>query len=174
MRAGLARTDATAVDAHGTKVHPPIATLLDALTFRLARLNALNERAGSRYFRDACQMSLNEWRVLGLTRALAPLSVQRLRDILLMDKGQLSRTIRQLTERGLITSRPLDGDGRAIQLDATEAGLSLHDQILAFTRERNEAVVGALTPAECRTFLHLLDKISRHNEQLATLAEALE
>ena len=65
-------------DFETAAIHPPIETILDALSFRLARLNALNERIGSQHFRRKYDMSLNEWRVLGLTCALEPLSFNHL------------------------------------------------------------------------------------------------
>lgn len=157
----------------GHPVHPPISTILDALSFRLARLNTLNERIGSGHFRKQFNMSLNEWRVLGLTSALEPLSFHRMRDLLLIDKGQLSRVVSRLTERDVIESRPCRMDGRSIELITTEAGRAMHDDMIAFTAERNEAVVEALSPEECAEFLRLLTKITRHNEELASLSELL-
>lgn len=154
----------------GERIHPPIHAITDALTFRIARLNAVNERAGIHWFRKEHDLSLNEWRILGLTHALEPVAFQTIRDILIMDKGQLSRAIKALGARGLIETKAAQGDARAIELVTTEVGKVLHDKVLAFTAERNESVVAALSPAECREFLRLLRKMSDHNDQLSILA----
>lgn len=153
----------------GTKsetIHPPIRTLLDALSFRLARLVALNQAAGSLHFRNAHGLSLNEWRVLGLVNALSPVTPGAIRRKLLMDKGQLSRTIKGLTDRGLLEPRPASRDARSVELRLTEAGQALHDEVLVFTAERNEAVVEPLTREECDEFLRILEKLTVHNQML--------
>jgi len=157
-----------------TQVHPPIHSILDAIAFRLARLAAVNERAGTVRFRSAYGISLNEWRVLGLAHALAPATVSAIRKVLLMDKGQLSRTVRQLSDAGLIETRPARNDSRSVEVTLTEAGQGLHNRILEFSRERNEAVVETLTPEECRELMRLLQKITAHNEELAMLAGLTE
>lgn len=144
-------------------IHPPISSILDALTFQLARLVAINYRNGSHWFRKEHDLSLNEWRVLGLTRALEPVTVQNIRNTLLMDKGQLSRVVKQLSARGLIRSAPSAADARAVVLTTTATGQQTHDKVLAFTAERNEAVVAPLTPQECDELMRLLAKISSHN-----------
>ena len=155
-------------------IHPPINNLLDALTFKLARLVALNFHAGSRKFRDAYGLSLNQWRVIGLVNALTPVTFGRIRRILVMDKGQLSRVIKQLTDRGLLVTHPAADDARAVELSLTKMGRELHDKVLIFTSQRNEAVVETLTQEECCEFLRILKKITAHNEQLSEVAEILE
>ena len=157
--------------AAGSKgpVHPPIRSIREALSFRIARLAALNERAGSYHFQATLGLRLNEWRVLGLVAscAPAPTTFAELRDILLIDKGQLSRVVAGLVGRELLQSRPLDSDARQVSLTLTDEGRAVHDVALSFTQTRNEVVVSSLTPDECRTFLRLLDRVLTHNEALA-------
>lgn len=157
---------------HG--IHPPITALPNALTFRLARLVAVNDAAGGAQFRAAFGLSLNEWRVIGLVQALGPVGFGRLRKSLLMDKGQLSRVLKALTSRALISARPVAGDARSVELLLTETGRALHDDALAFTTARNEVVVETLTQEECRQFMRLLEKITAHNAALANLSDVLE
>lgn len=155
-------------------VHPPITSLMDALSFRIARLAAVNERTGNALFRERFGLKLPEWRVLGMTHAMQPVPFNQLYRYLVMDKGQLSRTVKALTERGLIEILPSDLDARQIQLCTTEAGRDLHDRALTYTRERNEVTVEPLTPEECTEFMRILNKISAHNEDLALLAGVLK
>lgn len=148
-------------------VHPPIEQITDALSFKVARLSALNERTGGHYFKSVHDITLNQWRILGLTAALGPVPSRQVRDILYMDKGQFSRVVKQLTERGLIQSAPRASNASASDLIITETGQALHDVLISFTAERNASVVSTLTPEECTEFLRILDKISAHNQQLA-------
>ena len=149
------------------QVHPPIQKLRQALSFRVARLAALNERAGSFHFQAAFNLRLNEWRVLGLTVPEGKILFSELREILWIDKGQLSRVVKSLVDAGLIETSAAQKDARQLELTATEKGKRVHDEALRFTQGRNEAVVETLTPEECATFLRILDKILSHNEELA-------
>ena len=152
-------------------IHPPINSLPDALTFRLARLVAVNYHNGSRVFREAYGISLNEWRVLGLVSATSPVMFGHIRKILLIDKGQLSRIVKRLTDRGVLVARPSKNDARVIELTLSEEGQLLHDQVLRFTAERNEEVVATLTREECSEFIRILRKITVHTNELAGLPE---
>ncbi|WP_163266573.1 MarR family winged helix-turn-helix transcriptional regulator [Chelativorans alearense] len=174
VRLNLKRERSVDMEEVNGRIHPPIHTILDALSFRLARLVAVNERNGAARFRNAYGVSLNEWRVLGLAHALAPATVSEIRKVLLMDKGQLSRTIRQLVDAGLITTRTAPSDSRSVEVLLTDAGRDLHDRILEFSRERNEAVVATLTSRECSELMRLIQKITAHNEELSRLAGWLE
>ncbi|MCP4072008.1 MAG: winged helix-turn-helix transcriptional regulator [Hyphomicrobiales bacterium] len=154
--------------------HPPISTILDALTFQLARLVAINHQTGTRVFHDEYGLSLNEWRILGLAYALKPATIRTIRKILLMDRGQMSRVVRKISERGLIKTRPSAMDSRTVEVSLTEAGEKLHNRVLKFTAERNALVVGSLTENECREFMRILQKIILHNDRLSALTGVLE
>ncbi len=154
------------------RVHPPIRAIADTLTFRLVRLVAVNDRAGNRWAHREFGLSLNEWRVLGLTHTLEPVRTGRIARLLLMDKGQQSRVVRQLVDKGLIDARQSETDARSVELTTTKSGQELHDRMLAYAAARNEVVVGTLTREECQEFLRLLQKMTEHNEELLDLAES--
>jgi len=151
------------------QIHPDIRQIADAMSFRIARLAALNEKSGSYHFKNTHDITLNQWRVLGLAQAMGPVESREIRDVLFMDKGQFSRVMAQLVQRGLITTTPAPGNASAVEVRTTQAGSALHDRLIAFTAERNEASVGVLSRAECAEFLRLLDKISAHNLHLHQL-----
>lgn len=156
-------------DSETGSIHPPINTLLDALSFRLARLVAMNDQIGTVVFKERHGLTLNEWRVLGLTHAIPQVTVARIRKILFMDRGLLSRTVKALKERDLIASSPSTKDARAIELVLTEQGSALHNQILEFTARRNELMVEPLSVEECTELARLVQKITLHNEALSEL-----
>jgi DNA-binding MarR family transcriptional regulator len=153
-------------DAEPGSVHPPIHKITDALSFKLARLNAINERAGSYHFRRHHDITLTNWRILGLVAAMEPAPSREVRDTLYMDKGQFSRAVSQLTERGLLEASPAATNASAINLRLTEAGRDLHAVLIRFTAERNASTASVLSAEECRTFLHLLDRVWAHAHAL--------
>ena len=152
--------------ADTAQIHPPIKQLDQALSFRIAKLAALNERSGSYYFQNAYGLRLNEWRVLGTLAPHKKMSFSQMFEALWIDKGQLSRTIKGMAQRGLLHTQAAEKDARQIDLHITPKGHALHDEVLGFTLERNEAMVGDLSPDECALFLNFLSRVIAHNEAL--------
>lgn len=143
-----------------------IASIREAMSFRIARMAAINERMGTHHFKSQYDLSLAEWRILGLTAAMQPLAFSELRDILLVDKGLLSRTLKSLVSRELITTQSLKSDARQIELNLTAKGRSLHDQVLQFTVERNASMTRVLTDEEWHAFDKTLNKLLEFNQKL--------
>lgn len=143
----------------------PLRSLPDALSFRIARLAAINERMAGQIFRSEFGISLNEWRVIGITGALQPVTFSAIRELLYFDKGQLSRVIRSLSDRGLIISATSPSDARQIELRLSETGEAIHREALEFTAKRNAIMAEVLTTEERSEFRRLLDKLVTHNAQ---------
>lgn len=160
-------TATQAVVPDDMRVHPPIAAITDALSFRIARFNRLIERMGGANFQSRLGITLNEWRLIGIIEALSNATVSDVRRVLVMDKGQMSRVSSGLVERGLIVASPSRNDGRVMTLSLTDMGRQLHADVLAEASLRNERLSGCFTPDECAEFLRLLDKLTSH-----TLARA--
>lgn len=146
-------------------VHPPVYQITDILTFQLAQLVAIHERYGGSGAAREFGVSLNEWRVIGLARALAPVRTGRIGDRLAMDKGQLSRVVRVLVDKGYLRTRPDELDARATLLELTDAGFDLHDRLLAFAADRNERIAEALTREECEMLMTLVGRLTVHNRK---------
>lgn len=139
--------------------HPPVHDIRDMISFRLSNLVAANDRLGHGWMQTEFGLGLHEWRVLGLTYALEPVIVSDIKNILHIDKGQLSRVIKSLVERGYIRSEPCGDDQRFTELRITARGLALHQKMLAFSAKRNQTVLEGFTPDEARELFRLLDKI---------------
>lgn len=69
------------------------------------------------------------------------ISQSALADLLVVDKGQLSRSVRELEQLGLIQREPDPEDGRASILSATPYGL---ERLEAARRPQEDTLVGAL------------------------------
>ena len=143
-----------------------IESLSEALSFRISRLSAINERSGSQYFRDELGVSLSEWRVLGLVAEFDPATTSSVRESLLMDRGLLSRIVKELCARDLLISQPSPTDKRQTQLFLTPQGWQLHRNCIAFTNERNGSMASVLTPKEQSEFGRMLDLLIKHNVEL--------
>ena len=149
---------AIAEDRRSTR-HPPVDDIRDLLTFRVAMLAAANDRMGHSWLHGDFGLRILEWRVLGLVSALQPVRFGAIARALLVDKGQLSRLVKQLVERGLIASGADLADQRNVLLSLTDKGRALHDEVLAVALARNDLVLAALSSKEADMLFSLLDKL---------------
>lgn len=146
--------------------HPPVTSIEEVITFKLARLVGINERAGHRWSETMFNISLNEWRLLALVQAHNKVRAGDLADLMLMDKSQLSRLTKSLQAKKTLKSSPDKDDARAVVLSLSTKGQMLFDEMLAEVMRRNENVLAPLTPDEVRVFDDLMDRLIRHNRQL--------
>lgn len=142
--------------------HPEISDIRDLLAFRVAMLAAANDRVGQSWLKAEHGVSLREWRVLGIIAALEPVKFGDVVHDLQLDKGQLSRLVKALIERGFVDSQGDAGDQRVSRLSLTPAGRELHDELLDKALKGNDRILAALSTAETATFIRLLDKLQPH------------
>ncbi len=62
------------------------------------------------------------FKVLGSIARAGSITMSELTELLMIDKGQMSRTVRELDERGLIERSPDPADGRSMLLSLSEHG----------------------------------------------------
>lgn len=128
------------------------------LSYRMSRVaNTMSRSAALRYRRDF-DVTLAEWRTLALLGAKAPLTVNKLAKLSALDKGQMSRVISKLSERGLILREY--GAGRTTQLTLTSKGRSVYDGLIRAANERDQAFNLCLTEEERTVLDAALDKLS--------------
>jgi len=146
-----------------------IESLTAALSFRISRLSAINERLGAHHFRNEMGVTLSEWRVLALAAEGDPATTIAVRETLLLDRGLLSRIVKGLSDRGLLVSEASPTDKRQTQLLLTADGWELHERCIAFTNERNTYMASVLNPYERTEFERMLDLLIKHNTKLLRL-----
>ncbi len=155
-----------------TGKHPPVVTIEDVISFRIARFTALIERLGQGWVQDLFDLSLNQWRVLALIRAKAPVHAGDISDFLLMDKSQLSRLLKQLAGRQLVSSKPDPNDARAVVLKLTNKGKTLYAEALAEVVRRNERTLTPLSRDEVLVFDEMLGRLVWYNQSLVDALES--
>jgi DNA-binding MarR family transcriptional regulator len=138
----------------------------DFLTFRLTRLsNALRTNMTKRYLEEF-GLSLPEWRLLALVTRFSPLRFSELTSRSSMDKGQVSRTLRIMTKRGLTKMKALKrGTAYAEALAApvivsvTPKGKALYKAVLPTAQRRQAEILLTLSDAERTSLYNTLDKL---------------
>ena len=75
--------------------------------------------------------------------------------------SQMSRTISQLVERGLVEKSANPSDARSRSIVLTPDGKALVVEVLALRRATNERMLGDLAPSERRELVRLIRRVER-------------
>lgn len=77
-----------------------------------------------------------------------------------MEPTSLSRTLKKLEERGMITRETHPGDGRSVLIFLTEDGLKMRNVSKKVVLAFYEAIEEEISPRELKTFFEVLHKIN--------------
>ena len=94
-----------------------------------------------------------EWRVLSVLAEAREVPFGELVVRSATDKGQLSRMLRVLQERGLVELR--NEAAKKVTCVVTGAGKTLYDQVMPVARRRQAEMIRQLAPAERRAMRKL-------------------
>ena len=108
----------------------------------------------------------NEWRVLAVVAEQRELSGREVGALTRLDKMQVSRAAGALAASGYLTARAGAADRRRKVFRLTAAGRSLHRKIVPLVREREQALLAALSKAEQRALTRILAKLASRAREL--------
>src|SRR5690606_7639280 len=77
-----------------------------------------------------------------------------------IEPTSLSRTLKNLEERGLIFRKPNPDDGRSVLIVLTEEGLKMRNVSKEVVLKFNEAINERISPEEMLIFLNVIEKIN--------------
>jgi len=135
------------------------------LSVRISILSELLRRSSTVAYRRAFGLSWIEWRVMAQVGEHAPMSLNDLADLLNLDPGQVSRAVKGLALRGLLSRTPRPG-GPSVHIAVTEEGRALHGRMRELAIARHRFLVSELSPEEIRTTGRVLDTLRRQAERL--------
>jgi len=130
----------------------------ELLSFRLARLANTISRSAALRLRREFDVSIGEWRTIALVGEgqLSPNEIARKSNL---DKGQVSRIVATLVERGLMEREGAPARGRANPLRLTAEGKALYKGLMKIARERDVTFLAALTDTDARALHEALGKL---------------
>lgn len=132
---------------------------------RMIILFGLMRRSGAHEQRRQFGLSETEWRIMAQLGEFAPLSLNGLAESLLLDRGQLSRTMKGMVERGLV-SRERKPGGPEIELDLTKQGREMHARMVLRAIERDRVLVEGIPEEELQTLRRVIDAMIARAEAL--------
>lgn len=132
----------------------------DLLSYRLSRTANLMSRGAALRYRREFDVSLGEWRALALLADTGKQSLMQLSRAAGLDKAQMSRVVKSLTEHGLVVRDLSSQGGRAVELNLTRRGQQTYAGLIAAAAERDRALRAVLTDAEQTTLDAMLSKLA--------------
>jgi DNA-binding MarR family transcriptional regulator len=118
------------------------------LSHRVLLLSNTLALAASRYYPRRFGVRLPEWRVIDALHAGPGISANQISQWLSTDKAWIGRSVERLIAAGYVQRRPDPEHGRRMLLRLTAKGERAHAAIAAAARQRNDNLLGALSPAE--------------------------
>jgi DNA-binding MarR family transcriptional regulator len=139
--------------------HREAVDLRDLLSYRVALLARVNDRAGQAEIQHHFGITLGEWRVMGVVGYLGEATQRAVARQAFLDEGQVSRSVAALVERSLIRRQTSSMDRRESRLRLSAAGKRLHGRVITYARAANQPRVYGLTAPEQTELMRLLDKL---------------
>jgi DNA-binding MarR family transcriptional regulator len=136
--------------------------LEDFLGFHVVRLAHAVQRISSRAYLDPHELTSPDWRVLGFVHRYGPVQFSEITNRTSLDKAQVSRTVRSLRARGLLSA---EGDAAHVQrvvLSVTSTGQRLYARILPQAARTQVQLLEVLDPDERTVLWRALHKLHQH------------
>lgn len=132
------------IDTQAT-AKPRTGPLYGLVSMRMIRLFVMLRKGGVMAQRRQFDLSETEWRIMTQLGEAAPLSLNGLADAMLQDRGQLSRAVKSMVERGLVTRERKPG-GPEIQIDLSDEGRAIYARMVDWVLERDRALTAGVPP----------------------------
>lgn len=139
------------------------AELQPLVTMRMIRLFMLLRRAGILAHRRRFGLSEIDWRVMTQLGGAAPLSLTGLADRLAQDRGQVSRAVKSMVGRGLLTRERKPG-GPEIEIALSAAGRAIYAQMVDWVVERDRRLTRGIEPADIAALWRVADAMIERAE----------
>jgi DNA-binding MarR family transcriptional regulator len=140
-------------------VNPSYRTPSSFVTFRLARLQSSLNAQATALLKAKAGLSLVEWRLIQVLRMFENASLTEIAGHVQMDKGQLSRKIKAMVNKGLLRVETDKEDQRVQHLHLTEAAQDLSQRVMPMMEARQKLLLGDVSPEDLETFYRVVDKI---------------
>ncbi|MEY4760180.1 MAG: hypothetical protein RLZZ200_36 [Pseudomonadota bacterium] len=144
-------------------------------TFMMLRLATLTKSTLSRSYLDPHGVSLPEWRLLALVARHGSLMFSEITTGAAMDKGQVSRTLKSIHAKGLVTLDSIPSDDRPrhssisprLKVSISGRGKDLYDLILPASRSWQARFLDKLSAEERQVFHSVSLRLMQELPELA-------
>lgn len=134
-------------------------SIYDLISFKMANFVNSNERSSQLLMLRRFDITLIEFRIIGLIDTHQEIAASSIQNILTLDKGQLSRTIKKLKSQSLVTTTTDPEDKRSSLLILTEQGKAKYAELYPMIHQRNQYILSSLDEDEVALLFKLIDKM---------------
>lgn len=132
------------------------------LTYRLARLqNRLNAQAIA-LLRAHSNLSLTEWRIISMLNLMGATTATVISKEADMDKGQISRALKPLVDRGLLREESNPKDHRQTILHLTAEGENSFAQTVQMMKGRQKQLTDGFSEEEQHQLFDFLNRLQKN------------
>ena len=131
------------------------------VSMRMIRLFVVLRRSGILAQRRLFGLSETEWRIMTQLGESAPLSLNGLAEAMVQDRGQLSRAVKSMVERGLLTRERKPG-GPEIEIDLSAQGRAVYDQMVDWVHERDRVLTKGIPEEDVAVVWRVLGTMREH------------
>ncbi len=129
------------------------------LPYRLSLLSNRVSEAIANSYRQTYQISMSEWRLILILGQYPNSTATELMEYTAMDKVRVSRAVKRLIEKQLISARSHASDGRSRRLYLTTSGEGVRTDVIPKARICEAELITSLKAEEVKVFSKLIDKL---------------
>jgi len=159
VRSGKARMASGESPAGGSSSKGPTLNLRRNVPALLVFLANKLTAGASGLYREHFGVGTTEWRIMAVLAIEPDIAAKRICDVIGFDKAAVSRTLKVLEDRGLISLRPLPQNSRSVTLTLTSKGRKLHDRIIVIALERERRLLSCLAADETERLIDMLNRM---------------
>ena len=111
-------------------------------------------------------MTVSEWAIIAVLAKFGKMTNKELCQSLRQGHVAISRVVKTLKRQLIIETKQSETDRRNVEIELTDKGLSLHDEIVPKRLKLNVEIDNGLTSDERATFLILIQKLESHVQHL--------
>jgi DNA-binding MarR family transcriptional regulator len=137
---------------------PAAKTIYGLVSMRMIRLFVMLRKSGVMAQRRQFGLSETEWRIMTQLGEAAPLSLNGLADAMLQDRGQLSRAVKAMVERGLVTRERKPG-GPEIEIELSDRGRAIYARMVEWVHERDRTLTDGMPAEDVATVWRVLGEM---------------
>lgn len=136
------------------------------LPYVLAKLSGSISTGLSHIYVDEYGVSVPEWRIISNLAEHGTLNARQIVEFASMEKSTVSRAVKGLTARRLISQKLASVDNRAKDLALTRSGEALYRRIAPRVLDWERDLLEGLEVSEYRDLLYLLEKLNKRLQAL--------
>jgi DNA-binding MarR family transcriptional regulator len=137
----------------------------ELVTMRMIGFFNVLRRSGILTSRRQFDLSEIEWRIMTQVGRHAPLTLNRLSELTLQDRGQLSRAVKGMVERDLLTRERKPG-GPEVEIELSKQGRALYARMAERAIERDRHLTGDISQEDLETLRRIIDLMHVKAEEL--------